>query len=534
MNNDFIRSVPRGLDAIKYDRFIQKLDRPFLKGTSKENGDEALKNIITAPLAGQVSVGYPPNWTPVFHGAENSKQLWFHSLPFVGDLLTAYYETHAELYLDKLFDLLDSYLNWLLENRNGAAWSDEHAVSNRSRMLVYVIFASQRNDFNIPSPMRSLINMALYEHGAWLADDSHYVYNNHGVMADRALIEITLSPTDIPDRIVSKWQLHAINRLNMMLDHTFDEQGCCIENSPAYHVFNTSLFESVARFLGDNNIDVDHSNFSETINKAKAVSHLFFRKDGTFPLVGDTELHPTHWVDLKTLSAETGKGCFPNSGFFIYKGENLYLTAKCGGSSFSHRHVDETSITVNWGGQDFIIDSGYFNYDTKNDRSARDVRSYLGHSGIFTDRCSSVLFAKFAGPKALGALKEVGHGEHLWNIDMISHLDEKAKINRLVCCADENEIQIHDKISSTENTTIRQQFIIHPLCTIEVKGNNVRIVRENKVMELIIISDNDFKIVVENCSISEKFMQLQKAKRVVVISNSKIVSIDTKITMSND
>ncbi len=503
--------------------------KPFLRGTSKENGIQALKNVISAPITGRVNVGEPPNWAQSFKEASSSKLLWFHSLPFVGDLLTAWADGRDPVYLDKLFHLLGSYLEWLAKKRGGPAWKDDHAVANRGRMLAYILYASRADGFVIPDNMLALIDKALHRHGAWLRNDAHYISNNHGLMADRALIEITLSPSSIPESVVQEWQAHALSRLNKMLEHTFDEDGCCVENSPAYHVLNLSLFRAVVELLQDNAIATDKTGFVERIEKAEAICHLFFRKDGTFPIIGDTELHPTQWVDLKKYSPKEGMGIFPKSGFFIYKSERLYVTAKCGGDSYFHRHSDETSITLNVDGYDFLMDAGYYNYDWNKKGNARDIRSYLGHSGIFTDQCEFVRPRRFKRPRVLGKISELAKQSDIWRIQMESYLDRKSSIGRRVFCADENTILISDAVSSKRATTARQQFIIHPKCSLEVSGNTVRIERSNTVLEIEISSNQCFEIAVEDCVISEKFMEIETAKRVVAVARAKNVVFNAKI-----
>jgi hypothetical protein len=293
------------------------------------------------------------------------------------------------------------------------------------------------------------------------------------------------------------------------------------------------LFSSLERFLIENKINVEINHLTDALRKAKSVSHLFFRKDGTFPIIGDTELHPSHWTGSESLSKKNGKGIFPDAGFFVYKGNNLYFTARCGGSTFSHRHVDDTSVTLNWDGEDFIVDSGYYNYDVKNDKTSRFFRSCLAHSGVFTNACADVRFANFSSPSDLGQLREISGGSNLWNIEMKSYLDADARICRTVCCRDERRLYINDEVDCKRLTQSRQQFIVHPSCSINISGNTALVSRGDRIVEMHFEAEDSSIIRVEDCAISEKFMKLEKTRRVVVETTAKSASVSATITVRN-
>jgi len=400
----------------------------------------------------------------------NTHQLWFHSLPSTHALLWAYKNTRENIYAQAAFDLLEKYLSWLQQQpEHHPAWSDEHAVTNRLRLLNYCSSGIAHEKFSLPSSLSEAIAAAAEAHAEWLYNDAHYMWNNHGLMMDRALLEAAVSLADTAPQKRERWTQHSVLRSRKLLLKTFDSKGCCTENSPSYFHLNLMLFRDFSSFCRNIGMEDVFGAETERLRKAENIAGLFVRTDGTLATVGDTELHSTHWIDRAGLSKIVGTAAFPESGFFIHKTNDTYLTAKCGGSSFNHRHIDETSITLQRSGIDFIIDAGLYNFLQNTEKLSRWFRPFRAHSGIFTEDCDGVLFAKFDGPTSLGSMSEINHSSELGTfVNMTSNLSRQAHIERRIAIAEGGKIVLYDQIASVGDMPVdwRLQFLVPAECTI--------------------------------------------------------------------
>lgn len=86
-------------------------------------------------------------------------------------------------------------------------------------------------------------------HAEWLSVEQHYVMNNHGVMMDMALAQFSVILGTVYKGMSERYSKTSIKRLEMMLDQTFDSEGCCTENSSTYHFVNYSLFQTILKYV---------------------------------------------------------------------------------------------------------------------------------------------------------------------------------------------------------------------------------------------------------------------------------------------
>lgn len=447
-------------------------------GITLEMAERALKGELYVPTFGFVRPVDPDNFELQIENPDNTKQLWHHTLPSVLALLKAGEERQENHFFERALDITEKYLRWLAAQPLAhPAWKDEHAVANRLRLLNYYLSMQDQGQMALtPAFARSAAAMA-QSHAAWCANENTYVWNNHGLMSDRALLEAAVVQTHVPLWQRNGWAEMALNRARKLLEKTFDSRGCCTENSPGYHLLNMMLFKDFANFCRQVGYDAELEVFAERLALAETFAGLFVRIDGTYATIGDTELNPTQWIDSVRYAPITGTAVSPESGFFIHKSGDLYLTAKCGGSTFAHRHVDETSITLQYKGIDFIVDAGLYNFSTLTDRQARWFRSARAHSGVFTEDCDDVRFARFSGPKQLGSLSEIRlEGDDI-HVEMESLLSKSARITRAVTIFPGKGIRIMDHVQSYEDEMVgwRIAFLIPGEAKIRNEGGTYRI-----------------------------------------------------------
>ena len=165
-----------------------------------EFAENALANRWILPTVGVVDMSAGIDWDSTVDKAANSHRLWFHSLPFVHDLVEAYLATGEARYLAHAEHLFLDYLRWsgASEGATAIAWSDEHAVANRCHVVIALLFAALKRQGEGDSDLWRIGRRHLRRHAEWLADDRHYVRSNRGTMMDRALLSAALALGEEP------------------------------------------------------------------------------------------------------------------------------------------------------------------------------------------------------------------------------------------------------------------------------------------------------------------------------------------------
>lgn len=303
---------------------------------------------------------------------------------------------------------LDAYLKSDTSYPFEFIWHD-HATALRAEQLVFFTYycrihapewAEQQSEF------LEYIEYALEVHGQWLAKDSFYSeHTNHGLEQARVLL---LLGTVFDGEQAKEWQQLAISRISSELAFSFTDEGVHKENSPAYHIFVFKVFIGIikdypASVLGD--LAEQFSQFS-----AKALSFIthILRPDGKLPPIGDTEQLPTsdayrdmfgHRPEYQYFlyALTQGKQGVPSpylnrvyakSGYAVFRDhwparehfhKAFHIIAKVGCSSRYHHQQDEGHISLYAGGEDWLIDSGLYNYINK-DPVRRYMRGRPGHN----------------------------------------------------------------------------------------------------------------------------------------------------------
>lgn len=296
---------------------------------------------------------------------------------------------------------LDTYLDTDISYPFEFIWHD-HATALRAEQLVLFAYYCR-----VHAPAWTAGQVAFFEyleraikvHGEWLLKDSFYsAHTNHGLEQARVLM---LLGTVFEGEVARTWQSVALRRISGELNFAFTSEGVHVENSPAYHIFVFKVFMDIikdypAEVLGD--LSEQFSHFSG--NALGFMTHIL-RPDGLLPPIGDTEQLPTsdayretfghtleyqHFVyaltkGQKGLQPSTVNRVYPQSGYAVFRdqwpehllyGKAFHLIVKMGCSSRYHHQQDEGHVSLVAGGEDWLIDSGMYNYI-----SADPVRKYM-------------------------------------------------------------------------------------------------------------------------------------------------------------
>jgi hypothetical protein len=493
---------------------------------------EAMSNKFILPVIGLVDMEKWIDWSIEFPAANKSARMWLHSLPFVHYLVEEYCQSGDEKFWKHASYLYTDYSSWQISTKinEKISWVDEHTVANRTCVISAMLFAMQKSEIDNRLLWDDLL-AALIAHGKYLCNPNNYVLNNHGVMMDQMLLQASIIIKDYHPDLATFWRETAAKRLNQMLALTFDEHGCCTENSPMYHLINLNLFINILDFCNKNGL----SEITINIDKAQLVAPIFLRQDRSLPMIGDSAGGPSDLLPVEALEKRFGVGFFPTSGLVIINDIKLHMTVKCGGSTYNHRHVDDTSIVANYGDHDFIVDAGMYNYQSA-DEMRQWITSYRAHSGFFVEACGNVDFpykdrTKTTLPPAQTIARIVDYGR---NGDLIfaaveSYLVPDVLIQRDIQVALPNIIILRDRMRADMPQVFRQQFLLHPSCKLTIRNNSAVIHHGHLGCEIIQHASEPLLCTEEDAWYSERFMELKETKSLVFSGEASCVELVTTI-----
>lgn len=284
------------------------------------------------------------------------------------------------------------------------AWHD-HATALRAEqmaLLVHRIESLGRWDDCGGDTAADRLVEAIAEHAELLAHDEFFSrHTNHGLEQARVLLLLSTALETAGDPLPAAWRTRALERIEGELRHAFTDEGVHVENSPAYHAFVFKVFLGIVDEYAADTLGPLHRWMTEVGPKALDFLACVLRPDGRLPIIGDTESlpvtdsfrgafagRPEHEAFLHATSLGT-KGVppvtlqrvYPASGYAIFRSDwpgaeqhrrALHAVVKAGACSNYHRQQDDGSLVLWNEGEDWLIDSGLFNYD-----KASPVRQYM-------------------------------------------------------------------------------------------------------------------------------------------------------------
>lgn len=343
---------------------------------------------------------------------DRSWQWRLNWLSFLSYLMAYHRASENDAVLDCTREAVESWLDTYLETDTTYPfefiWHD-HATALRAEQLVLLTYYCRRyapDWAKSNAKFLAYVERAVEIHGQWLAKDSFYSqHTNHGLEQARVLL---LLGTVFEGEQALKWQQIAKQRISSELSFSFTDEGVHVENSPAYHIFVFKVFLGIIKDYPDEVLGGLSSQFDVFAHKAlRFITHIL-RPDGLLPPIGDTEQLPTsnmyrdafgdmaeyqHLLYALTYGKQGERPpeanvVYPRSGYAVFRDlwpsqegfrNALHCIVKVGCSSRYHHQQDEGHISLYAGGEDWLIDSGLYNYSGK-DPIRRYMRNRAAHN----------------------------------------------------------------------------------------------------------------------------------------------------------
>lgn len=506
---DFALMPLKTMDSVELERcIVKKIDQLVSASTNSSLGEKLFssKKLELAPFT---AVNFS-NWGDWEQDPLNNRswQWRLNWLSFLSYLLAYHHKVNNDEVLSfgqaAIESWLDTYLKTDTEYPFEFIWHD-HATALRAEQLVLFSYycrdkAPEWSKQN--AEFLSYLEKGLVVHAEWLEKDSFYSeHTNHGLEQARVLL---LLGTVFEGQQADEWQKIAIQRISSELQFAFTDEGVHVENSPAYHIFVFKVFLGIIKDYPDDVLGDLASQFSQFSAKAlNFITHIL-RPDGLLPPIGDTEQLPTSdaYKEMFGSTAEyqhflyalsQGKQgvkpdqlnvVYPKSGYAILRDcwpernqfkQAFHAIVKIGTSSRYHHQQDEGHVSVYAGGEDWLIDSGLYNY-INNDPIRKYMRGRPGHN---IPMISNASYDKEFEHR-LGAWNVVDftEGEFLPSVAMKLEVLRPVVQTRQVCfSAIDEELTIEDHFICEDNQprNFTLQWHIPKDKTINVNGNQITV-----------------------------------------------------------
>lgn len=280
---------------------------------------------------------------------------------------------------------VETVLSWIRSNPPGEAaskWAWTNMVeAMRALELIYGLPI-------VPEQEREEVLGSIFQHGEWLSSDEHIVDGNHGLHQHQGLFVIgCLFQSD-------EWKRLAVRRLEEDFFKAFDCEGTNNEGSATYHLLNLKWWMLAWERLNLEDIPPPEG-VVERLASAKRILNHMRRPDGRLEQIGDTDEVPISRIDERALDldghrpSDADTDILLSEGYFYSRSswgregrlpsDETFYSVRFGNTTSYHSHDDTGSVTFYSRGQQWITDSGRFNYQA-NDPVRKYVKSALAHN----------------------------------------------------------------------------------------------------------------------------------------------------------
>lgn len=521
------------MESIELERCIVKKIEHTVTATSNVSLGEKLfttKKLELAPFAAVNFTGWA-NWEqdPLNNRSWQWRLNW---LSFLSYLIAFHHKSRNDDVLSFAREAIESWLHTYLATDTSYPfefiWHDHATALRAEQLALFVYYCRAYSPKWVQQNIGFIeyVEQALTIHGEWLAKDSFYSeHTNHGLEQARVLF---LLGTIFEGEKARAWQKLATRRIKSELDFSFTTEGVHVENSPAYHIFVFKVFLGILKDYPSNVLGDLAEQFEKFSAQALGFITHILRPDGTLPPIGDTEQLPTsdayremfgHTIEYQHFLYAVSQGkqglkpaqtnrvyaksgyavfrdCWPESAYFS---EAFHIIAKVGCSSRYHHQQDEGHISIYAGGEDWLIDSGLYNYINKD-----PIRKYM--RGRAAHNVPIISNARYADDfeHRLSAWSVLDCSELEGSPYVSMQLDVMPPVNHQRCLQFDSHskiVKIADKVNDVKRETkdITLQWHFPSDKTISIEGQEITVTSKsgNKLLMSFEGSDPDALSVVK-------------------------------------
>lgn len=454
-------------------------------------------------------VDAPPEWSWEMNPLSDRSWQWrLNWLSFISYLLAHHTATGDERAVCVAIEAALSWVRYFppveAKHKFEFAWHDHGTALRAEQLGLLIHYVENRSLWSAAKDptARATLENACLAHGHTLMGERFYSrHTNHGLEQSRVLLMLGVAIRPIVPDEAAQWVETAILRIKAELTHSFTAEGVHVENSPAYHVFVLKVFLGLIDGFRDCGLEALES-WREQIGP-RAVEYLsrVIRPDGLLPIIGDTEALPVSdsfgrafagnpaYLEFLFVQTRGAKGrkprslhrIYPQSGYAIFRSDwpvgvefrqAMHLVFKAGALSNYHRQQDDGSLVLYAFGEDWLIDSGLYNYDEKS-----PIRQYMraraAHNVWVLDRQES----RLKEPATAWRIIDSNESGPTPFVQAESRAYEGVRMVRRLSMFRKHGFHVHDVIASLDGQAVSGKSLWHvPL------DKEVRIVGPTEVL----------------------------------------------------
>lgn len=415
-----------------------------------------------------------------------SWQLYLHNMIFLEYLTEAYRHTQNQHYLDKGKDLV---VDWVSNNPFDApatemAWHDHGSAV---RLMNFVrFFEVWRLSGEKDDAFAAFMLASIQEHANRLASEEFYnENNNHGIIQSKSLLQAGVLFPELSGS--DKWMKRAQTRLTEQVEADVAADGVHKEHSPYYHLFVLKSLLDIREFEEAHDFSVGKT-FDERIEKMVDVLTYLMKPNRTMPILGDSannidlkeeELEPFPEALYAFTQGKRGEKprevdrIFQEGGYALFRSDWLegdrfedavYLAFTRAFHSRAHKQADDLSFELYGYGQDWIVDSGKYNY-RRDDPFREYMMSVRAHNTVAVDGKEPDL--SLVNADGSGIEKGATGEGYAW-VEAKHSLYDGVTITRRLVYLKPDILLVRDRIQSKQTHSYTQYFHLAP--GIEVEG----------------------------------------------------------------
>lgn len=401
-----------------------------------------------------------------------SHWLFVASLGTADVLLRAYRQTGAERYLRAAAREIEAFAR--VDRRrllpSGLLWND-HALAAMIPMLAsYWSLVRDRADLDVDHArqMLSLVERAVTR----LARPQNYTFRtNHGLMQSLALLQASAAFPFLDED--GQLRSLACGRIAEQSEYYLSPEGPILEHSAGYHVLGLELY-SIFEELVDLHSCAMPADFASKLARARAFGAQLRRPDGSMPTYGNTDRAKRIWTRLVgSTTPATSLGLYPASGFAVkwhglkdWPAVERLAQSVLTWSNFpsrAHKLADDMSLVIWAGGEEWLLNTGYWPYGVAGEHSARGWRG--GNAPHWADE------------PAVGArratLRTLGDSERIWAIEVErTTIGSAATVRRQIAAIDGRLWVIVDSTDEAADRPLSTLWTLTPDIRVKRIGNS--------------------------------------------------------------
>ena len=393
------------------DSFLLGRMEPQLYDVIASRGLELRQSKVTFEHFATTAFPANPSWSEDPFKDRNW-QFSLHNFAVIRYLLAAHKKTNDDWYLKRAEELTT---DWMADNFGPSppsefSWND-HTTALRLENLIYLFEYARKRQMD--GPFLQTLLAAIYVHGNVLSDESfYYKHSNHGLDQSYILYWAGAVFPEFPES--ARWREIGKERVKDEINFEFSPEGVHVENTPTYHFWIINKVIDIDQIFRNYEGKPIYTGMDKLTDHALEYTAYITKPNGKYPLFGDAEeiYRPE---DNKALGALNGfayqhflysvtqgeRGTrppqtdyvFQRSGYAIFRdvwhgrsdfAQTIYLALKAGFLSTVHKHNDDLSFVLYGYGEDWIIDSGLFRYQS-DDPFRRYALSNKAHNVVLVD-----------------------------------------------------------------------------------------------------------------------------------------------------